>query len=97
MSVLFDTLNHPEADTGREKKSLLEWRFRPDLSVDHMVIGRGRPGGCWEALEGTVQTVSLGNWMELPNLKMRSQSSSESRVSVSDVADYYGVINDNTF
>ena len=60
MSVFFDLLNHPEADAGQENPSLLQWRKRPDLAVDHVVLGKGNPGGCWESLEGQVQTVSLG-------------------------------------
>ena len=69
MSVFFDMLSHPDADSGLERPSLLEWRRRAELAVDHVAVGRGNPGGCWDSLEGSVQTVSLGSWMELPNLK----------------------------
>ncbi len=48
-------LNHPDADTGQEKPSLLEWRKRTDLQLDHVVLGKGRPGGCWDSLDGGVQ------------------------------------------
>jgi len=92
VSVLFDLLQHPDADSGRERPSLLEWRCRSDLAVDHVAIGRGPAGGCWQSLEGSVQTVSLGSWMELPGLKLSdtiSSSSSGDRVKVSDVAAYY--------
>ncbi len=95
VSVFFDLLNHPDADTGQEKPSLLEWRARTDLRVDHVVLGKGRPGGCWDSLEGDVQTVSLGSWMELPNLKLgevgtcRANCRSTNRVNVSHVAKYY--------
>ncbi len=95
VSVFFDLLNHPDADTGQEKPSLLEWRPRPELASSHVVLGKGRPGGCWDSLEGDVQTVSLGSWMELPGLKLgevggcRANCKASNRVNVSHVAKYY--------
>ena len=46
--MLFDALAHPDADLGVEQPSLLEWRFRDDLQVDHVVLGKGQPGGAWK-------------------------------------------------
>ncbi|XP_059089643.1 oxidative stress-induced growth inhibitor 1-like isoform X2 [Tigriopus californicus] len=93
VSVFFDCLNHPGADMGEERPSLLRWESRPDLKVNHMVIGKGRPGGCWQSMEGDVQTVSLGSWMELPNRTMSdtnlSNFSPTKRAKVSSVAQYY--------
>eukprot|EP00095_Tigriopus_kingsejongensis_P006270 maker-scaffold990_size72856-snap-gene-0.14 protein:Tk06270 transcript:maker-scaffold990_size72856-snap-gene-0.14-mRNA-1 annotation:"af334780_1pregnancy-induced growth inhibitor okl38" len=93
VSVFFDCLNHPGADMGEERPSLLRWESRPDLKVDHLIIGKGRPGGCWQSMEGDVQTVSLGSWMELPNLKMSDMHldnfSPKQRAKVSSVAKYY--------
>ena len=88
MSVLFDHLHHPGADLGQDRDPLLRWEKRPDLAVDHLVIGRGKPGGCWQSMEGNVQTVSLGNWMELPNKKMPAKTNGQ-RAQVSEVAAYY--------
>ena len=49
MSVFFDMLTHPGADLGNaEGPPLVDWRRRQDLAVDHVVLGKGRPGGCWE-------------------------------------------------
>ena len=48
VAVLFDTLSRPDADLGVVKSSLLEWKMRPDLKVNHLILGKGRPGGCWE-------------------------------------------------
>ena len=45
MALLLDALQKPEADLGLEKPSLLEWRSVPQGRVDHVVLGRGRPGG----------------------------------------------------
>merc|ERR1719369_1061280 len=43
VSLLFDTLQRPEADLGMELPSLLEWRYDRQNHVDHVVIGRGKP------------------------------------------------------
>ena len=42
-------------------------------------------------MDGDFQTVSLGNWMELPNLKFSDvmAANSSKRVKVSSVAEYY--------
>ena len=48
VSVFFDMLTHPGADLGMEGPPLVDWRRRRDLAVDHVVLGKGRPGGCWE-------------------------------------------------
>jgi len=45
VSLLFDTLNHPQADLGLELPSLLNWKFSKTNAVDHVIIGRGPPGG----------------------------------------------------
>ena len=46
--VLFDALAHPDADLGVQQPSLLEWKLRNDLSVNHVVLGPGCPGGAWK-------------------------------------------------
>lgn len=48
VAVFFDTLSRPDADLGVVRSSLLEWENRPDLKVNHLILGKGRPGGCWE-------------------------------------------------
>ena len=48
VSVLFDALAHPDADLGVEQPSNLEWKFRDDLQVNHVVLGKGQPGGAWK-------------------------------------------------
>ena len=92
VSVLFDALAHPDADLNMEQPSLLEWRLREDLGVDHVVLGQGCPGGAWKQMADTeLLTVSLGTWMELPNLSMKDHVAEAvgGRVSVSTVAAYY--------
>ena len=70
MALLLDALQKPEADLGLKNPSLLEWRHVPEARVDHVVLGRGGPGGIWQSIDGDMLTVSLGGWMELPDLSM---------------------------
>ncbi|CAL1294054.1 unnamed protein product [Larinioides sclopetarius] len=101
VSVLFDTLVHPQADLGIENESVISWKFNPDNAVDHVVIGKGNPGGSWQKMEGSALTLSLGSWMELPNLSIREWDACRNRLhsmqsglrqkraTVGTVAEYY--------
>jgi len=65
------------------------------LSVNHVVLGPGCPGGAWKTMtDSELLTVSLGTWMELPNLSMKDWrpdviKSVGGRINVSTVAAYY--------
>ena len=48
VSLLLDALQKPNADLGVEDPSLLEWRHDSTHIVDHVVLGRGKPGGVWQ-------------------------------------------------
>jgi len=95
VSILFDALSHPDADLGDDKPSLLNWQYRQDLKVDHVVLGKGCPGGAWKMMKDSdLLTVSLGTWMELPNLSLKDWNPKKvtsvgKRVNVSTVAKYY--------
>ncbi|XP_066999389.2 oxidative stress-induced growth inhibitor 1 [Anabrus simplex] len=97
VSLLLDALTHPCADLGLELPSLLEWIHHPERLVEHVVLGKGPPGGAWQEMDGNVLTISLGSWMELPGLDFRTwetwdggqASSRNSRALVSSVARYY--------
>ncbi|KAF0305700.1 Oxidative stress-induced growth inhibitor 2 [Amphibalanus amphitrite] len=91
VSVLFDTLNHPGADFGADEHSTIRWVYRPERAVDHLVLGRGPPGGVWQKMTGDLLTVSLGSWMELPGLGFQQWclDNDRSRARVTDVARYY--------
>ena len=60
VALLLDALQKPEADLGLKNPSLLEWRHIPEKTVDHVVLGRGGPGGIWQSINGDMLTVSLG-------------------------------------
>jgi hypothetical protein len=96
VSLLFDTLNHPQADLGLELPSLLNWKNHWDKAIDHVVLGKGPPGGAWQSMDGNVLTISLGCWMELPEMNFREWEATqearcvrESRATVASVAQYY--------
>ncbi|KAG8239768.1 hypothetical protein J437_LFUL019413 [Ladona fulva] len=72
ISLLFDALSHPGADMGHELPSLLKWRYHSGRRVDHVVLGKGPPGGSWHSMNSSILTISLGSWMELPGLDFRT-------------------------
>jgi hypothetical protein len=62
---------HPDADLGAHSQSKLKWRPDPSLAIDHVCLGRGNVGGAWNQLTSKhLQTVSMADWMELPNYPM---------------------------
>ncbi|ELU05894.1 hypothetical protein CAPTEDRAFT_87031, partial [Capitella teleta] len=71
VALLFDALTHPDADMGIETPSTLRWERKKDKVIDHVVLGKGEEGGVWQMLDGKVQTLSLGPWMELPGMSFR--------------------------
>ncbi|GAB6032582.1 Oxidative stress-induced growth inhibitor 2 [Chamberlinius hualienensis] len=99
VSLLFDTLNHPDADLGVDLPSCLNWLYHPDRRIDHVVIGRSLPGGSWQNMEQSALTLSLEPWMDMPGYRFkdwekdrhrdRSKGSSLKRASVGKVARYY--------
>lgn len=94
VSLLLDCLQRPQADLGLDLPSLLEWRNDPSQRSNHVVLGRGKPGGVWQTLDGNLKTVSQGGWMQLPNLSMPEWEEHNTalvnrRTSVASVAEYY--------
>uniref|UniRef100_A0AAZ3QA09 Oxidative stress induced growth inhibitor family member 2 n=1 Tax=Oncorhynchus tshawytscha TaxID=74940 RepID=A0AAZ3QA09_ONCTS len=71
VAVLFDTLLHPNADFGYEFPPVLQWRRDKQQHLPHLVLGRATPGGAWHVMEGSMLTISLGIWMELPGINYR--------------------------
>lgn len=49
-------MSHPGADMGLEWPSLLTWK-KTAKSLDHIVLGKGDPGGTWP--------VSIDNFLLL--------------------------------
>lgn len=86
VAVLFDTLLHPNADFGYEFPPVLQWMRDKQQHIPHLVLGRATPGGAWHAMEGSMLTISLGIWMELPGVNYRDLTNGKRRDVTSDRA-----------
>ncbi|KAM9365276.1 oxidative stress induced growth inhibitor 1 [Pholidichthys leucotaenia] len=95
VAVLFDSLLLPDSDFGLDRTSPLEWRYEPERAIPHLVLGKGPPGGAWHAMEGSMLTLSLANWMELPGLKLKDwmrekrRNVRNDRATPAEIASYY--------
>uniref|UniRef100_A0A8C6MAS3 Oxidative stress-induced growth inhibitor 1 n=1 Tax=Nothobranchius furzeri TaxID=105023 RepID=A0A8C6MAS3_NOTFU len=95
VAVLFDALLLPDSDFGLDHTSPLEWRHEPERAIPHLVLGKGPPGGAWHAMEGSMLTLSLANWMELPGLKLKDwmrekrRNVRNDRATPAEIASYY--------
>ncbi|XP_041048359.1 oxidative stress-induced growth inhibitor 1-like [Carcharodon carcharias] len=95
VAVLFDSLLRPHADFGVSMDSVLSWRREPNHYIPHLVLGKGPLGGAWHSIEGSMFTLSLGDWMELPDLPFRDwmrvkrRCLRNDRAMTADVAHYY--------
>ncbi|XP_061147888.1 oxidative stress induced growth inhibitor 1 [Syngnathus typhle] len=95
VAVLFDSLLLPDSDFGMDHVSPLEWRYEPERAVPHLVLGKGPPGGAWHTMEGSMLTLSLANWMELPGLKLKDwmkdkrRNVRNDRATPAEIASYY--------
>uniref|UniRef100_A0A3Q2ZL32 Oxidative stress induced growth inhibitor family member 2 n=1 Tax=Kryptolebias marmoratus TaxID=37003 RepID=A0A3Q2ZL32_KRYMA len=91
VAVLFDTLLHPNADFGYEFPPVLQWRRDKKQHIPHLVLGKGTPGGAWHAMEGSMLTISLGIWMELPGVNYRDLTNEKrsDRATPEEISSYY--------
>ncbi|KYQ54781.1 Oxidative stress-induced growth inhibitor 1 [Trachymyrmex zeteki] len=75
LALLMDQLQHPCVDAGLDVASLLDWISADEHPehriVDHVVLGKGQPGGAWQSMDPNVLTISLSRWMSLPDLDLR--------------------------
>nr|XP_055068189.1 oxidative stress induced growth inhibitor 1 [Misgurnus anguillicaudatus] len=95
VAVLFDALLLPDGDFGVDCPSPLVWQYEPERAIPHLVLGKGPPGGAWHAMEGSMFTLSLANWMELPGLKLKDwvrdkrRNVRNDRATPAEIASYY--------
>uniref|UniRef100_A0A3Q3IKA9 Oxidative stress induced growth inhibitor family member 2 n=1 Tax=Monopterus albus TaxID=43700 RepID=A0A3Q3IKA9_MONAL len=91
VALLFDTLLHPNADFGYEFPPVLQWRKDKQQHIPHLVLGKATPGGAWHAMEGSMLTISLGIWMELPgvNYKDLTNRKCSDRATPEEISSYY--------
>ncbi|XP_068117917.1 oxidative stress-induced growth inhibitor 1 [Hyperolius riggenbachi] len=94
-ALLFDTLLKPDTDFLGDVKSVLKWMLEPERAVPHLVLGKGPPGGAWNAIEGSMITLSRGDWMGLPDLsfkdwmRMKRRNLRNDRSTAGDILNYY--------
>ncbi|XP_053101104.1 oxidative stress-induced growth inhibitor 2 isoform X3 [Hemicordylus capensis] len=79
VAVLFDTLLHPDADFGFDYLPVLDWKLEPHHYIPHIVLGKGPPGGAWHSMEGSMLTISFGDWMELPGYTFKDWAATKRR------------------
>ncbi|XP_067853712.1 oxidative stress-induced growth inhibitor 2-like isoform X2 [Heptranchias perlo] len=95
VAVLFDSLLRPNADFGVSMDSVISWRREHDHYIPHLVLGKGPLGGVWHSIEGSMVTLSLGDWMQLPDLPFRDWMRAKrrclrnDRAMTADIAHYY--------
>ncbi|XP_001515655.1 oxidative stress-induced growth inhibitor 2 isoform X2 [Ornithorhynchus anatinus] len=95
VAILLDTLLHPDADFGYEYPSILRWKLEQHHYIHHLVLGKGPPGGAWHTMEGSMLTISFGDWMELPGLSFKEWAANKrrnlksDRVMPEEIACYY--------
>ncbi|XP_034935967.1 oxidative stress-induced growth inhibitor 1-like isoform X2 [Chelonus insularis] len=75
LALLLDALQHPCVDAGLNLPGLLTWKsaeHNPDHRIiDHVVLGKGPPGGAWQYMDPNVLTISLSRWMSLPEMDLQ--------------------------
>uniref|UniRef100_A0A182SNG5 FAD/NAD(P)-binding domain-containing protein n=1 Tax=Anopheles maculatus TaxID=74869 RepID=A0A182SNG5_9DIPT len=54
------------------------------LQIDHLVLGRGPPGGSWHRMDPNLRTLSLAAWMSLPGLPFAEWESRHPPVEAAD-------------
>lgn len=52
---LLDAMLHPGADQGLDLDPLIEWRCHK--RIDHVVIGKGPPGGAWQVIRSSSEVT----------------------------------------
>ncbi|XP_076989272.1 oxidative stress-induced growth inhibitor 1 isoform X3 [Tamandua tetradactyla] len=95
VALLFDTLLRPDTDFGGNMESVLTWKRQKERAIPHVVLGRNLPGGAWHSIEGSMVTLSQGQWMGLPDLQVKDwmrrkcRGLRNSRATAGDIAHYY--------
>ncbi|KAG8143900.1 putative Oxidative stress-induced growth inhibitor 1 protein [Naja naja] len=83
VALLFDALLRPDTDFGETADSVLTWWHEPDRAIPHLSI------------EGSMFTLSQGDWMGLPDVPFKEWLSKKkrgfrnNRATAGDIVQYY--------
>ncbi|XP_062997065.1 oxidative stress-induced growth inhibitor 1 [Elgaria multicarinata webbii] len=94
-ALLFDALLRPDTDFGGTTDSVLSWWHQPERAIPHLVLGKNLPGGAWHSIEGSMFTLSQGDWMGLPDVQFKDWLSKKkrgfrnNRATAGDIVQYY--------
>ncbi|XP_019391221.1 PREDICTED: oxidative stress-induced growth inhibitor 1 [Crocodylus porosus] len=95
VALLFDTLLRPDTDFGGTADSVLSWWHEANRTIPHLVLGKNPPGGAWHFIEGSMITLSQGEWMGLPDFQLKDwmrkkrRGLRNNRATAEDIAQYY--------
>lgn len=84
VSLLLDSLEHPCADFGLELPSMIEYKNNSNPQIDHIVLGKGPPGGSWHRMDPKLRTLSLAAWMSLPGLSFHDWETQQLQKELND-------------
>lgn len=63
--------------------------------IDHVVLGKGPPGGSWHKMDPNLRTLSLSSWMSLPNLNFDDWEREYKRQSSGNDSDSHSLDDDS--
>lgn len=89
-STLVDQLMRPT--TSLTNQNCLEYVYRPNCAIDHIVLGDGPIGGSWNAYDSDMSIISMANWMSLPGYSIEEWANNQTlptRLKSGLVRDYF--------
>ncbi|VIO87374.1 Uncharacterized protein BM_BM3709 [Brugia malayi] len=66
LSLLYDTLVRPNADTGTLGTSKLCWIYDRSRAIPHLIVAQTPIGGSWNNYDDDMLSVSVSSFLDLP-------------------------------